>query len=178
MVVCSLVSSRISMLRRVSKTKKLKNIIFFSSVQADMRKSDTQELLLHYIPERNIPHLDEVPTIDEDRPMVGVQRFIIKPPKDQAIRDHHICSIDIGLFGQIHKFVKHASNDPRLGPIVRNLNIRARCAGGWVRGDADRMISVQRHPLIDIGAKRQDVHAIGSSILCGNETRSAKVEWI
>ena len=57
------------------------------------RLSDTNELLLHYIPERVIPHLEEAPTIEEANPMVGVQRITITRPTDQAQRDHHICSV-------------------------------------------------------------------------------------
>lgn len=58
------------------------------------RLSDTEELLVHYIPERVIPHLEEAPTIDEDQPYVGIQRFIIKRPTPEAVRDNLICSID------------------------------------------------------------------------------------
>ena len=57
------------------------------------RRSDTNELLLHYIPERVIPHLEEAPTIDESNPMVGLQSIIITRPTEQALREHHICSV-------------------------------------------------------------------------------------
>lgn len=57
------------------------------------RLSDTNELLLHYIPERVIPHLEEAPTIEEANPMVGVQRITITRPTDQAQRDFNICSV-------------------------------------------------------------------------------------
>jgi hypothetical protein len=57
------------------------------------RLSETNELLLHYIPERVIQHLDEAPTCDENDPSIGVQTFTIRSPTADAARDHHICSI-------------------------------------------------------------------------------------
>ena len=58
------------------------------------RLSDTDQLLLHYIPERVIPTLDECPTHDPSNPMVGIQRFVFLPPSSLAQDDHFICSID------------------------------------------------------------------------------------
>ena len=52
-----------------------------------------EPLLLHYIPERVIPHLDEAPTTEDAHPLVGVQRFSITTPTDIAIRDNYICSV-------------------------------------------------------------------------------------
>lgn len=57
------------------------------------RLSDSQDLLLHYIPERVIQHLEEAPTCDEKDPYTGQHVFIFRPPIAQAERDHHICSI-------------------------------------------------------------------------------------
>jgi len=57
------------------------------------RLSNTNELLLHYIPERVIPHLDEAPTVEDGNSMVGMQRIFIRRPTQQAERDYHICSI-------------------------------------------------------------------------------------
>jgi hypothetical protein len=58
------------------------------------RLSDTNDLLLHYVPDRVIPHLDEAPTISDDDPTVGTHAFTFRPPTAQAEREHFICSID------------------------------------------------------------------------------------
>ncbi|CAB9501125.1 expressed unknown protein [Seminavis robusta] len=78
-----------------------------------------EPLLVHYIPERVIPHLDEVPTIEDEHPMVGVQRFNITGPTPEALRDSYICSIDDAVIPHPAKHHFHNPNQAHTWTLLQ-----------------------------------------------------------